>query len=243
MPSRIFVLTVAAGKRLIARGIVRDPAVQQAIERHRLVVIAGTTNGYIMEEIFQEFDRNGFWRGATTAPGRALPAGKRVFDCVVTKDGVDTSRDIFAIAPELGAGDVILKGANAVHLASGEAGVLIGSNICGTIGACTPAVVGRRVRLILPVGVEKRVEEPISALAMAANAPDCTGPRLFCAPGRAYTELDAFSALTGAQARILASGGVAGAEGAVYFLCESTKEQLDACASLVASVQKEPPLG
>lgn len=242
MPSQMFVLTVAAGKRLIAKGLSQNPVIKNAIENHKLVVIAGTTNSYIMQELCPGFCAQGFWRGTTTAPGRALAIGN-VFDCVVTKGGVDTSRDIFAIAPELSAGDVILKGANAVHIASGEAGVLIGSDVTGTIGACTPAVIGRRVQLILPVGVEKRVDEPIAALAQAANAPDGAGPRLYPAPGKAYTELDAIAELSGCRARIAASGGVLGAEGAVYFLCEGTKEQLAKCAEIMRSVIKEPAFG
>lgn len=240
MPSKMFVLTVAAGKRLIAKGIAQEPAIKNAIENHKLVVIAGTTNRYIMQELCPGFDQPAFYRGTTTAPGKALSISADLTDCVVTKDGVDASRDIFAIAPELGPGDVILKGANAVHVPSGEAGVLIGSDVTGTIGACTPAVIGRRVQLILPVGVEKRVDEPISVLAQAANAPDGAGPRLYPAPGRAYTEIDAIFTLTGCKARIAAAGGVLGAEGAVYFLCEGTKEQLEACTALIGSVVKEP---
>ncbi len=243
MPSRMFVLTVSAGKRLIAKGIAANPTVQNAIENHKLVVIAGTTNGAVMEELCPDFDKNGFWRGVTSAPGRSVPSVSPFFDCVVTKDGVDTSRDIFAIVPELGPGDVILKGANAVYLPTRSAGVLIGSDICGTIGASTIPVVGRRVQLILPAGVEKRVEEPIDVLARAVNAPDGAGPRLFPAPGTAYTEIEAFAELTGVQARIAAAGGVAGAEGATYFLCEGTEEQLAKCAKLVASVIKEPSVG
>lgn len=239
MPSQMFVLTVAAGKRLIAKGIVQNPVVKNAIENHKLVIIAGTTNAYIMQELCPGFDKQDFWRGTTTAPGKSLPIGN-VFDCVVTKSGVDSSRDIFAIAPELGPGDVILKGANAVYLPTGEAGVLIGSDVTGTIGACTPAVIGRRVQLLLPAGVEKRVDEPISTLSRAVNAPDGAGPRLYPAPGKAYTELDAIFELTGCKARIAAAGGVLGAEGSAYFLCEGTKEQLEKCAELLRSVVKEP---
>lgn len=196
-----------------------------------------------MQELCGGFDPRDFRRGTTTPPGKALPVPAQVRDCVVTKDGVDASRDIFAIAPELGAGDVILKGANAVHLPTGGAGVLIGSENTGTVGACTQAVIGRRALLILPTGVEKRVSEPIAALAEAVNAPDGAGPRLYPAPGKAYTELDAIAELTGCRARIAAAGGILGAEGAAYFLCEGTREQLSACAELMRSVAKEPAFG
>ena len=242
MSKKVFMLTVQSGKRLIAKGILKNADVKNAIENHRLVVIAGTTNAYIMEEISNGFDSASFRRGVTVAPGTKISAPAQVLDCVVTKDGIDQSRDIFAIAPTLGPGDVILKGANAVNLSDNKAGVLIASEIAGTIGACVPHVIGRRVKMILPVGVEKRVTLPIDQLADMANEPDGTGPRLYAAPGKAYTEIDAFNDLCGVEAHVLASGGVMGAEGATYFLCQGTDEQLEKCSELCRSIMNEPPL-
>lgn len=240
MPAKCFMLTVSAGKRLIAKGIAQNTIIREAIHNHKLVVIAGTTNGAIMEELCPGFVKKGFFRGVTSAPGRAPKGNDPILDCVVTKNGVDLSRDIFSIVPELVPGDVILKGANAVYLPTRSAGVLIASPICGTVGASTNAVIGQRVRMILPVGVEKRVEEPIDVLARGMNAEDCSGPRLFPAPGMAYTEIDAFRELCGVHARIAAAGGVAGAEGATYFLCEGTQEQIEHCAACVQTVMQEP---
>jgi len=47
-----------------------------------------------------------------------------------------------------------LKGANALDLTRHQAAILIGHPKAGTIGTILPAVVGRRVKLILPVGLE-----------------------------------------------------------------------------------------
>jgi len=44
-----FVLTVAAGKRLIGKALAAHPAVQAASRSATLVIIAGTTNGYVAE--------------------------------------------------------------------------------------------------------------------------------------------------------------------------------------------------
>ena len=240
MPSQIFLCTVAAGKRLIAKGLAQDPRVREAVARHRLVVLAGTTNGYLMEELCPGFDKRLFFRGVTVAPGTKIPAKERAFDCVVTRDGVDTSRDIYAILPQLEPGDLLIKGANAVYLPERQAGVLIGSDNGGTIAACTAAVMGKRVGLILPVGVEKRVDEPIDQLARRVNAPGGAGPRLWSAAGTAYTELDAIAALTGAKVSLAAAGGVCGAEGASWLLCEGSGEQIAACAKLLQPVAAEP---
>ncbi len=46
-----FFLSPAAGKRLIAKSILHIPEIADAIENRTVVVIAGTTNGYVVEEI------------------------------------------------------------------------------------------------------------------------------------------------------------------------------------------------
>lgn len=240
MPARLFCLTVAAGKRLIAKAIANDKRVLEAIEKHKLIVLAGTTNRYILSELAPQMDTSQFFRGLTLAPGTVPPKTEKVNDCVITKQGADMSKDIFSLIPYLEEGDVILKGANAVHIPSRTAGVLIGHIASGTIGACAPHVIGKRIRLILPVGVEKRVDRPIAELAAVMNEPGAQGPRLYPAPGEAYTELDALRDLAGVQASVAAGGGVAGAEGATYFLCEGSVWDLERCAKLVTEVAKEP---
>ncbi|MCJ7548174.1 MAG: hypothetical protein MUQ30_00645, partial [Anaerolineae bacterium] len=72
-------ITTAMGKRLIGKGIARLPQIQAILETGTLVIIAGTTNGYVAEEILtalgqvEGFTRVGFRRGATVAPGNKLP--------------------------------------------------------------------------------------------------------------------------------------------------------------------------
>ena len=56
------VLTVAASKRLIARAVAAHPAVQTALRSGTIVIIAGTTNGYIAEELLAP---SGHWRNLT----------------------------------------------------------------------------------------------------------------------------------------------------------------------------------
>ena len=107
--------------------------------------------------------------------------------------------------------------------------------------AAVSAVIGRRVRLIVPVGLEKRVLEDVSVLAQRCNAPGGQGPRLFPMPGQIFTELDAIQLLTDAEACLLASGGVYGAEGAAWLGITGTEEQIKAAAALLKSVSDEPP--
>jgi hypothetical protein len=100
--------------------------------------------------------------------------------------------------------------------------------------------VGRRVQLLMPVGLEKRVSESVHTLALRCNALDSSGPRLLPVPGRIFTELDAIALLTGAQTCLLAAGGMYGAEGAVYLGVSGDDSQVQAALDVIARIQDEP---
>jgi hypothetical protein len=247
MKLRQFVVTSSMGKRLIGQGMARHPAVQAALTKGTLVIVAGTTNGYVAEEILAAtgqadgFTRRGFRRGVTLPPGAAAPKAPFAGDVVLT-DGVwQKGKEIFDVAADLKAGDVVLKGANALSMESGKAAVYIGHPQAGTIGAALPAVYGRRVQLIVPVGLEKRIAGDLDEIAAAINAPEAEGPRLLPMPGEVFTELHAIELLTGASAWLVAAGGVCGAEGCVWIAAEGTEEQVRDAEELITSVAAEPP--
>jgi hypothetical protein len=91
------------------------------------------------------------------------------------------------------------------------------------------------------VGLEKRVLEPVADLAQRCNALGTTGPRLFPVPGEIFTELDAIRLLMGAEACLIAGGGIYGAEGAYWLGVSGSEEQVQAAAELIKSVADEPP--
>ena len=208
-----FCVTTAMGKRLIGQGMARHPEVQQALDGGTLVIIAGTTNGYVAEEVLasigqaEGFSRVGFRRGVTVAPGAKLPKVEFPGDVVIVDGKWQPGQTIFDVAEDLRAGDLVLKGANAVD-PGGVPAVQILHPQGGTIVAAVAALIGRRVGLIAPVGVEKRVSESVHVLSQRCNAPGAKGARLFPFPGRVFTELDAINLLTGAEATLLACGSV-----------------------------------
>ncbi|OPZ53128.1 MAG: hypothetical protein BWY90_00790 [Deltaproteobacteria bacterium ADurb.BinA014] len=248
-----FVLTPAAGKRLIGKGMVKHPAIAKVLKKGALVIIAGTTNGYVAEEILRklgqlkEFQRDHFYRGIILPPGRPVTREGRSYDeskffgdVVIQNGKFQKNQTIFGVVDDLREGDVILKGANAVDLIQRRAAILIGAPKAGTIGAAMPAAVGRRVKLILPVGLEKRVQENLDDLAAKMNAPGAQGPRLMPVPGEIFTELDAIELLTGATASLVAAGGVSGAEGSIWLTISGTTAQEKAAEALMQSVINEP---
>ncbi len=250
------VITPAAGKRLIAKSLVNHPALRTALQSGTVVVIAGTTNGYVAEELLgacgtvEEFTRKRFFRGITlppsertTATGRASDGSRFSGDVVIQKGVWRKGKTLFDVVDDLKQGDVILKGANAVDLSRKQAGILIGHPTGGTIVAALQAVVGRRVHLILPVGLEKRVSTDVNSIAARLNAPDANGARMLPAPGEVVTELESVRSLTGATAELIAAGGVCGAEGAVWLEIFGTAEQEESARSILADVSGEPVFG
>jgi hypothetical protein len=248
-----FVITPAAGKRLIARATATHPTVQTALKSGTVVIVAGTTNGYVAEEILKNlgqsagFSRSRFFRGITLPPGRPttetgrLPGESQFLGDVVIVNGAwQRGMTIFDVADNLREGDVILKGANAVDLSRRRAAVLIGHPKGGTIAVALQAVTGRRVRIILPVGLEKRVTGDLDQLAAMLNAPGARGPRLFPAPGEIITEIEALSLLAGVTAKLVAAGGVCGAEGSVWLAVTGSPEQEESAEGILKQVAGEP---
>ena len=71
-----FLITPAGGKRLIAKALTSHPAIQSALESGTVAIIAGTTNGYVAEEVLacigqvEGFAKNHFfsWDNASSFP-------------------------------------------------------------------------------------------------------------------------------------------------------------------------------
>jgi hypothetical protein len=245
MKLREFVVTPAMGKRLIGKAMAEHPAVRDVLRKGTLVIVAGTTNGYVAEEILtaggqaEGFSRKGFRRGLTVPPRAGTPRAEFAGD-VVLVDGVwQRGKQIFDVVADLQAGDLVLKGANALSADGRRAAVLIGHPEAGTIGAILPAVYGRRVRLIVPVGLEKRVWGDLDAIAAMVNDPSAEGARLMPIPGEPFTELEALRLLTGAEAFLIAAGGVCGAEGCVWLAVRGKPKQVQVAEELLGSLAGE----
>ena len=249
-----FLVTPAAGKRLIAHALTVHPAIQKALHSETLVVVAGTTNGYVAEEILKSlgqsdgFSRKRFFRGVVLPPGETTAEGRLPDETgfpgdVVIERGVwQRGTSIFDVAPDLKEGDIILKGANALDLEHRQAAVLIGHPQGGTAMAALQAAVGRRVRLILPVGLEKRIVGDLSDLASRLNLPGNSGPRLLPLPGEVFTEIEAIRLMTGAEAEMIAAGGIGGAEGAVWLAVKGDDEEMERTEQLLQRVRLEKQL-
>ncbi len=247
------VITPAGGKRLIAKAMAARADIGEALKRGTLVILAGTTNGYVAEEILLKigqlggFARSRFFRGVTlpahrptTAMGRLPDESDFQGDVVIVKGTWVPGKTIFDIKDDLDSSAIILKGANAVNLDTQQAGVLIGHPKSGTIGIALQLLAGKRVQLILPVGLEKRVHEDITVLSRLVNRPSAVGLRLLPVSGEVFTELDALKAITGAEAALLAGGGVGGAEGSIWLAVTGTEAELKKAKKVLDEISGEP---
>ena len=244
------VLTVAQGKRLIARAVARLPEVQQALASGIVTIGRGTTNGYVAEELLGfKIPKGEYVAGRTLPPG--VPGerlGRGAYPDIVLKQGKQLAdAHLTEIIQEMSAGDVLIKGGNALNYAQQVVGILVGHPTSGTIGAIYGAAVSRKIHLIIPIGLEKLVYEDIATLSRLSRQTDIHSSvpvvSLFPITGTIITEIEAFQLLCGVSARLLAAGGVAGAEGAVWLLLQGDKDALDNALELYDSLQHEPNFG
>ncbi|MGC9516718.1 MAG: hypothetical protein ACP5C3_03350 [Methanomicrobiales archaeon] len=247
-----YLLTPAAGKRLIAKALCEHPFIDDVLKSGTLAIIAGTTNGYVAQEILKKIDQGHefrpekFFRGVVLPPKIPVKSSGRLYgddkfpgDVIINQGEWLQGKTIFDVVDQLKTGDVILKGVNALDYIRRQAAIYIGDPKAGTIGAALQAVVGRRVKLILPVGLEKRVYDDLYQISLKLNETHQKGPRMLPVPGEIFTEIEAIKQLTNCRAQLIASGGVAGAEGSIWLRLEGEDKELLSASNLLKSVQNE----
>jgi hypothetical protein len=239
------VLTVAQSKRLIARGVAKYAPVQEALANGTVAIAKGGTNAYVAEEILgRPIEKRRYVLGQVLPAGVSRDAAGLAADLpdVVLVKGkpIEGATATGAVA-EMKAGDVFIKGANALNYAVRVAGLLIGHPTGGTLGAVLGTLVARRIRLLIPVGLEKDIPTYIPEAARTLEAEGGGGPSLWPVHGDIFTEVEALWNLCGVQAVPIAAGGVAGAEGAVWLACFGDGDQIAAVKALADELKPEPP--
>lgn len=241
---RQFVLTVAESKRLIAKSIAQLPEVKKAMEEGTVVVATGTTNAYVLEELLGiKIDKRSYRSGVTTPkePERhPEPEGEKIPDKVFVNGGVAPEYDRVNAVHYMKKGDVYIKGANVINYLQEMAGILIGGIDGATIGHTIGHIIGKQIHLVIPVGLEKLTFEDINLLHKLAAEEDYEGPRMWPIAGKIITELEALNTLTGVDAYLYSSGGVAGAEGSVRILVDGSEEDMEKTLKIIESIKGEP---
>ena len=239
------VLTVAESKRLIAKAVAQMPIVRNALANGMVIIIKGTTDAYVVEEITgQKVEKPTFVTGRISGKGpQLMPKGKTV-NHVILEKGKAVDMPLPEAVKKLKAGDVVMKGANALDYKNKIAAVNIVDPSGGTTGITMPYIVARKAHLVIPVGLEKLVAGDIVDLTLKMREPMESVnliPSQWLLTGEIVTELEAIKTLTGATAFQASAGGISGAEGGVWLVFRGTKEQVSNALKLVESIKGEPP--
>jgi hypothetical protein len=241
---RQIVLTVSESKRLIAKGVVALPELVDAMKTGMVVVATGTTNSYVLEELWnKKIDKRRYRSGITTPKEpekHEAPTDTPIQDVVFRNGKPDANLDRYNAVEHMEKGDIYIKGANALNYLNNVAGVLIGSPTGGTVGAVLGNIIGKGITLIIPIGLEKLTFEDINTLHLLTSEEDYDGPRMWPLTGIIITEVEALELLTGVEATLYAAGGIAGAEGAVRLLIIGTEDEVNDALQLVNEIKGEP---
>ena len=240
-----FVLTVAESKRLIAKGVAAMDEVQRALDSGMVAIAKGSTNSYVVEEILgRKIDKTKYMTGATFPAGGKASISGDIAD-VVLRDGqpVEGMTAVESVQ-EMKAGDVFMKGANALNYEAGVAGIQIGHPTGGTIGATIGTIIARRIIHVIPIGLEKEIPfDIVEAADVCAEDDDIRGyePTLWPVYGTIVTEIEALDYLFDVEATAIGAGGLGGAEGSVRLTTFGTAGEISKVEEAISSIQGEPP--
>jgi len=253
--SGILSLKPAESKRLIAKAVVKLPEMQWALEHGKIIVSMGTTNAFIAEELLgQPVSKYNYAAGFISDRLDSTDEVERILPYMWDKGQlVEVPTEVIyregptqGFLRQFGAGDVFIKGANAVD-PFGNAAVFTGNNLGGTCGGHMGVLWARGAHLIVPVGLEKLIPSVVVASRKAGieRLKYATGQKVGLWPivnATVVTEIQAFQVLCGVKATHVGSGGIGGGEGSVILVVEGKDEDVARAFRLVESVKGEEPV-
>lgn len=248
------VLTPAESKKLISKAILAMPQVQAALQNGYFVIHPCSTSVYIYRELTGSFP-DGAWVFGYVGPqgaDRSLEAKRSI---ALEKEGIPArkqwvfykgvlqdARPLGKVLSDMKAGDVFLKGANAMD-AQGNFAVLTPSpKSGGTTGKIVKASQENEFTIIIPVGVEKIIPTSLDdVLAYVGQEVPTESIGLSCGLARGQgikvDERDAVRILTGIEPMVGACGGIDGAEGAVTLFLRGDDDKVAVAMNLLRSVK------
>lgn len=244
------VLTPPESKRLIAKAVSQMDLVKKALGKGTVVICRGDTNAYIVEEVTGQMMDKGKYTAGYIGP-KGLGVNPKIAREIVLIDGkIQNDLATSDVIKNIGPGDVIIKGANAIG-PDGIAAVLIGkgqpTSSGGTLGLFQVLAMVRGVQVIVPVGLEKSI--PVSVLVGSKEISQSkidysTGTPCALIPifGTVVTEVEAMKILAGLEAIPIAAGGIGGAEGSTVLLLKGSEVEVKEAIRMVEKIKGEPPV-
>ena len=242
-------LTPPESKKLIAKAVTKLDIVKKAQKDGIILVGASTTCAFILEELANRKITRGYGCGIIIPRGTCIM--QEMLDSihqrgyaktwVLEKGKLHEDLTVDDVLKRMGAGDVFIKGANALD-PQGNAGVFLGSTIGGTVGRVVGTAMAKGINVIIPVGLEKMIPTPISRAATEAGIEKMDysmGMPVGLIPlnGTVVDEVKALNILTGAEAIPIGAGGVGGAEGSVTLVIKGSEGQVKRSLKLIESIK------
>ncbi|MBF0185345.1 MAG: hypothetical protein HQM06_13300 [Magnetococcales bacterium] len=257
IPSATAVVVIRAeeGRALIGQAVAALPQVQARRHTGRMVIVGGTTTRYVVRSLLaMDPGRESFAVGwirdglLGETPGSGRGAGPLLFE-----EGVQSRGWPAPLLERFAAGDVYIKGANAID-PHGNAAVLVASPVGGTIGAALAILSARGGELILPVSLQKTIPSVVAACGLLGQgkvdrvmgSPVGYMP-IMAGSATLVTEVVALRQLCGVQATPVAAGGVDDCTGALVLHLRGSSEQIDHAWQVLIGIretlqQNLPPL-
>jgi hypothetical protein len=242
-----FVLTPAAGKKLIGMAVAVLPEVKRAFEKGRLAIANGTTTGYVIEALTGKSVKKFDYCVGVITEGLFSENPNSDHTLMVWEKGEASSlpfSEFMDVFKHYERDDVFIKGANAVD-PYGFAGGLQTNPMGGSWASAFGVITARGLHCIVPVGVEKMIPSVIEASKKMGQ--QRLKYSLGDAPGlipltsfKVVTEIQALVGLAGVKAHVVAAGGIGGCEGSRAFVVEGDEDQVKKAFRLVEKVHNEP---
>lgn len=255
------VLTPTEAKRLLSKAVLSMDEVKRALDKSILIVHPSSTTVFMMEELGFKYSPKsefGIWICGHTKP-EGLCGGVRLvmdklqatdnygpemypYDFIVKKGKPIPFGEKSALGPaleEIDSNGVYVKGVNAID-PEGKVGVLLmARSTGGSIGLTVKKQKEKKFKMIIPVGLEKRITVPLEKAmkaAMAAKRAQGVPCSLWELRGEVITEVEAFRQLCDVEATPISAGGVCGAEGCFIWVLEGEEKKVEKAYKLCEQI-------
>ncbi len=230
-------------KRLMAKGVRNHPLVKTAYNTGNIGITRGTTCTYIAEEFLERRVEPFSYTTGLTLPKEpsepVAPPETKMHDIIIRNGDLHIDGETVGEASKnFGPGDIIIKGANALNYEKKIAGCLIGHPAGGTVGGIWGPLYGKKIHLIIPVGLEKIISGDILEIS-AKTMQENPGNALMPMTGIIITEIEAINILTGATAYQVGAGGIRGAEGAVRLQAYGSSSEVNSLKQIISEIETE----
>ncbi len=230
-------LTVPVAKRIIAEAIYQMPEVQQAITNGKIILKGGTTVSAVSERMGHGTLRLSGRISANGAKASTVTEGNPHSAFLVDGKISNIDADLLPAVHEMTRTDVAIIGANALDI-HGQAALVLGLQFGGAAGKAISGILAQGCKVIIACGLEKLIPTSIQEAVQASGIRKMDwsmGMSIGLTPlyGEVITEKVALEKLAKIKATVIASGGIAGAEGSTTLVLEGEESEVKKAVQIV----------